>query len=569
MAVAALLAFGVLAHGLLVLTDYQLWDAWWIWRGVTLEAEFPKLLAFNAEWARPLDLWLYWVPFAKVFGWTEAGVVAAKVFGVVCWVGAGPMVYCWMRRGLGTDVVTSFSVCLLAVCLPLFDVIGDITFAMYACSFFLFWAGCALFAAHYADSSLSPQPSLVKSTAVRGGCLLLFFLAFNLNSLLPFFYAVAGAVLLFRCRFAPGAWIRGGLYALRRWPDFALFPVAYFLAKNHWFPQSGHYSDYNRPSMEPQRLIDGLASFALFLRDEVAFAVGSNFGVVFALFLAVFVVFLLSRNKKWAETWLTPEETGDGKLIIAGLGLLVAAWFPYASVGQDFASEGYASRNTILMGVPLGMIIFGIGRPVITSLCRARSWLVAGGLSLVVSLAIFANIRTYLGLQAFGAKQESVVRALERHKSEVNPTLIQLRDYFPLPHSINYYPPSIWTLLLARSEASATTFVVDTRPFAPDGVVTNADGSRSLQVPVIPIDSNGLFQLKESTTMPSFMSEIPQTGTQVLAVVSPGSLGTDPQMIGIKYLVTRLFARSRLDQFINSLAIVQVEAVPDVGTAPN
>jgi hypothetical protein len=113
------------------------------------------------------------MPFAKLFGWNEAGVVACKVFAVFCWVATGPLVYIWMRRGLLIDVGTSFAVAGLAVSLPLFDVMGDITFAMYSCSVLLFWAGWALFSNRLRSQAGSG------GTAIRDrlACLGLFLLA--------------------------------------------------------------------------------------------------------------------------------------------------------------------------------------------------------------------------------------------------------------------------------------------------------------------------------------------------------------------------------------------------------
>ena len=81
---------------------------------------------------------------------------------------------------------------------------------------------------------------------------------------------------------------------------------------------------------------------------------------------------------------------------------------------------------------------------------------------------------------------------------------------------------------------------------------------------MIPIDANGLYQLKQSTTMPSFFNDIPASGKQLLAVISPGQVGTDPQLIGARYLAARFLSKDRLDQFIDSVASVQVQAVPDV-----
>jgi|GEM_PF-1213108 len=564
-ALVGILIVGGLAHFVLLLTDYQIWDAWWIWRGLTIESDFPHLVAFNAEWARPLDLWLYWFPFAKLFGWSEAGVVACKVFGFVCWVGAGPMINLWLRRGLLLEVPAAFAVACLSVGLPLFDVMGDITYAMYSSSVFLFWAAFAFFSVRLAGDAACGS-SAPRHWTARLVCLALFFLAFNLNSTLMFYYAVGLAAFVYKNPLLPRCLLKRGIGAIKVWPDFVALPVAYFVGKQWLFPQSGHYADYNRPSLDPQRLADGGASFFGFLRDEVIFAGSSPVGVIFSIIVAVVVLAVVSRNKKWMDFWQTPELTCDWKLVLVGIGMLLAAWFPYASVGQIFSADGYTSRNTILMSVPLGMILFGVMRPVVTAFCRSRSWIFVGFLSFILSLCVFANSRVYLALQAFGAKQEAVARTLERANVNSEAVVIQLRDYFPLGHSINYYPPSIWTFLLARSLPAARTFVVDTRPFAQDEIVTNPDGSQSLRVPFVPIDAVGLRQLKESTTIPRFFAEIPSHGKQMLAVVSPGSLGTDAEKIGVKYLTARLLSRSKLEQLIESVASVRVQDVPDVGS---
>lgn len=559
-AILAIIALGILTHGILVLTDYQLWDAWWIWRGTTIEQEFPKLVAFNAEWARPLDLWLYWMPFAKIFGWTMTGIVAAKVFGVISWVGAGPMMYLWMRRGLNIDYIACFCISSLAICLPLFDVLGDITFAMYSCSVFLFWTAWALFVLHGTPATLRNTMRLL----TRIMCLMLFFLSFNLNSLLFFYYSIFIILFLFQSPLNFSSIRTTAQFVVKNYLDFVLLPLIYFVVKTLLFPQFGHYANYNKPSLDTQRMFNGIVTFVEFLRDEIAFALSSSLGVGLS-FVTVLVIFLIfNRKKKWEKSWSMLNISEDSRLLISGFLILAAAWFPYASVGQDFSAGGYSSRNTILMGLPLAMIIIAVVRLLINILCRPQNHFVSIIFGFIISLSAVSTIRGYLGLQGFGVKQESIVRTLEQLQLEENPTVIQLRDYYFLPHTINFYPPSIWTFLLARSKPTPSTFVFDTRPYISDKAFMSLDGMTQVRITGLDLDSHILEQLKDETTMPAFLSEIPKGGKQFLVVVTSGKYGMNPQLIGFQYIVQKFIGSPNLDYLINNVTMVQTKALHDV-----
>jgi len=545
----AIVLLGLAAHGAVLLTDYLIWDSWTYSSWLSRPGELAYLERLFKEAGRPLDM-LFWLPFV---GLSHADLWA-KWAGVAAWILSSCLMYLVLIKSHLLVKPVAFSAAALAVVLPVFDVVGVISLWMNSACVALFWAGWWLVLT-------LPQKRLPFWT-VRALALCVFWLAFNLNSLLVFYYAFASCLIVLP-NFQKG--LSAVLMSLRRtllhFPEFAALPFLFWLWKQIFTPTSGYYAEYNKLSLSPDVLgRTGRSLWEGFLLGEVHGLFESAVWVAVSIVTVVALASLLTGRFKSTSSL---GSVGDNAaLVLAGLFLLLAAALPYAVVDQPCQSFGWLSRNCILFPLPLGMVItgaIGLSSAAFVPTRPAVPWL---PLCFVVLLAIGSANRTTLRWQAFGAKQVSIAEKLRASFAQDPPAVVQLRDYFPLSQTIYFYPPIIWTHILSHGKGTPRTFVVETTQMAPDQIVNGTDGRQERRVTALGIDEASLVAALEQTTMPYALTEIPRTGRQALAIVEPGELGVDAVGLGWEYLKRRLFDRAAMPAFLDQLTSVQVRELP-------
>ena len=551
MPLLAIAFLGLGAHGAVLLTDYLIWDGWTYSSWLSRPGELAYLERLFKEAGRPLDM-LFWLPFvglSRVDLW-------AKWAGVATWLLNGCLMYLVLTKSRLLVKPVAFSVAVLSVVLPVFDVIGVIALWMNTACIALFWAGWWLVL------SLPQKPLLFWTT--RGLSLCVFWLSLNLNSLLVFYYAFAACLIVlpnFRSGFA--AVLTSLRRALLRFPEFAVLPILFWAWKQIFTPTSGYYADYNKLSLSADVLgRTGRSLWKGFLLGEVNGLFESAMWVGISMVTVVAIGSLLARKLKPVPCL---GSVGDNAaLVLVGFFLLLAGALPYAVVDQSFDSFGWLSRNCILFPLPLGILItgaIGLSSAAFAPQRPAVPWLL---LCFVVLLAIGSANRTTLRWQAFGAKQVSIAEKLRASFAQDPPAVVQLRDYFPLPQTIYFYPPIIWTHIMSYGKGTPRTFVVETTQMAPDQIVMGADGRQERRVTVLGIDEASLVAALEQTTMPYALTGIPRVGSQAVAIVEPGELGVDAVGLGWQYLKRRLFDRAAIPAFLDQLTSVQVRELPAI-----
>jgi hypothetical protein len=247
-----------------------------------------------------------------------------------------------------------------------------------------------------------------------------------------------------------------------------------------------------------------------------------------------------------------------------GLFLLLAAAFPYIAVGQQLASEGWLTRNCILCPLPVAMIACGLMMAVNEWWLPQfpRAWLSGvAGLAVLGAGSCWTN---YLSYQALGAKQLSIRAGLSAAIDDTNAVVVQLRDYTPVPGTILYYPPIIWTFIAHKGEGLPKAFVFETATFAPDMIQPGPDGSSQRMVPQITVRSETLEQAITDTTMPYALEGVPRRGTQILVAAEPGYVGVRPSDLGLRYLLLSWLDTKRLPEFVRGFTKISTHPLPPV-----
>lgn len=550
-ALVSIASVGIAAHGLLLFTSYVLWDGWGYSHWLGQAGQLPHIQRLFAEIGRPLDE-LFWMPFVGV----REMHIPAKIAGLAAWIVTSCLMFLVLVKSRFASPSAALLCALLASALPVFDVLGELAIWMNTACVALFWA------AWYLVFSMPSEGAL--RWIVRVFAWVAFFLSFNLNSQLVFFYAVALCLV-----FAPTAGksfkpnIANARKAIFQYADFAILPIAFWLWKKVFTPNSGYYESYNNPSLSPEILSrTGGSLFDGFIAGEFKALFESSLWVVAALVIVLFAALLLQQRGAKIPPAGTPK---DGlALLLSGSFLLIAGAFPYAVVDQSFSSFGWLSRNCILLPLPLGMMTVGGFILLGAKVAPHRPGLVWLAVAFITLLAVGSSNRTMLRWQAFGAKQESIGIKLRAAFADKAPCLVQLKDYFVVPNTIYYYPPIVWTYLLARGLPTPRTFVIETAQIAPDEVFVDASGTQQRRVTVLNLNTQAVEQAIEQTTMPYAMTEIPRHGLQAFAIVEPTEMGNDGVALGWEYLKTRWLQPGQIPQFLERLTSVQVRELPSI-----
>lgn len=546
---------GVLAHGLVPLTDYVLWDGWWYAADLARPGGSPVMARLFHEVGRPLDMWFY-LPIRWIGG---DPVVVAKWLGLVAWIASAVCISVVLHRLAGLSQPLATAVAVLAAALPVFDLLGELALWMNTACVLLFWIAWVLM-------SWLPDRAGWRAIVVRLAALGTFFLSFDLNSNLVMFYAVACAIAGLRLpHLWPGATRARLQHAVILHLDFVALPVIFWIWKTCFTPTSGFYATgYNQPSLDPVRLATGYVGFTVhFLFHGFVDLVSSPPWWFIAVAITAAVTIIVRRTPG-AATGLEPQRGMGLRLCGWGMFLLLAAAFPYIVVGQSLASEGWPSRNCILCALPTAMIVTGLLIAVNARWIPRARWAWMTGVTVLVVLGIGGCVRNYLTYQAFGVKQLSIRAKLSKLVHESNASVIQLRDYVQIPGTIPYYPPVIWTYLATGADGVPTTFVVETATIAPDIYQTGPDGGPQRVIPQIPLQPRTVDEAITATTMPYALERIPRTGAQALAMVSPNQSRLTPTDIGRRYLLLAWLAPTKALDFVQDFTTIEIHPLPDL-----
>jgi len=390
----------------------------------------------------------------------------------------------------------------------------------------------------------------------------IFFLSFNLNSLLVAFYSVALA--LFALRLDSWKWseiLGAGIRYVRKFPDFLVLPIVFWIWKKIIYPSTGAYADYNTLSFSIGHLAAGFFEMYRQMLAPLAFEMFSSPAwILAAVLVATGVAWVVASNK---DSYRLTESRGP-VLMVIGLALFLANIFPYLAVGHVPTLFGWTSRNAILTPLPLAMMVVGVAITATRLFLSApvRAWYVL--VAALIVLNVGACWRNYLSLQAFGLKQEAIAFQINEVKRQKPTTLIQLRDYFRIPHTIDYYAPSIWTFLPTLGALKPETFVFETSSMIADQVQFDESGKSVSVSPWIPVNRADFEELIKSTTLAYAMTGVPRVGRHVLLKVYPTEADADPLRLGAEYIRRKWFARETLEAFVKAASSSQVAELPPV-----
>ncbi len=562
--VAAIVLAGLYAHGILLFTDYRLWDGWEYGLWLSDERQLPFLKRLFSEIGRPLD-GVYWRPFVGL----QNPHRVAKLAGVSAWIAHAVLMYDCLRRPWALGSLAALSVAMLAVTCPVFRPLGELSLWMNTAAVAAFWLSLFLFL-RMAEGKSSFVQAVLRCCSIG-----LMFMAFNLNSLLVYFYGLLAAAFVWKC--FRSTWFdasRAALAFVRHYPDFSVLPVVFWIWKVVFTPSYGAYASYNQPTLSLRVLADGYVAFATSFGVPFAVDTASRPGVIVAACAVITAVVYGFRSRiRFSDVACMDDAPRNllAYLTAAGV-LLMAASFPYICVGQVLADDAWLGRNNILTPLALSVLVVGLVIRVFSMWVPHKSWVWFFACVAICGAWGASSALGYARLQAFGVKQLAIRSRLQQAIASRSPAVIQLRDYAPLRGEIPYYPPLIWTAMAACCDRLPETLVLDTRPYVADSVITMPSGETGVKLGILELTARDVQMVIEQTTVEYAFSEIRRSGGQVVMTVQRPPDPRCEERIGIEYLKALWFGVDRGAGFVESFIdsrIVEIQPILQAGRTEN
>jgi hypothetical protein len=243
---------GLLAHGLLLLTDYQVRDGFITGGLLKNPAHWEHLVRWSTDSGKPLEPWMYFPlrGLNDVYFW-------GKVMSLASWIAIFIVISCLLPHLLGVPIWFAFGTSLIGVTLPFYEMLGVVNFVPYTVSLLAYWL-----AWHIHAKSLS-KTKILKCIGLRFLSILLLWWGLQLNSLLFFQYGLL--LVVFFCSLRKEKNIAVIAKETSKRIDFLLLPLFFWIHKSLFTPTSGYYKDseYNVINKNILRYFEGFNSTVL------------------------------------------------------------------------------------------------------------------------------------------------------------------------------------------------------------------------------------------------------------------------------------------------------------------
>jgi len=213
-------------------------------------------------------------------------------------------------------------------------------------------------------------------------------------------------------------------------------PFVFWFWKIVFTPVHGYgltfQSGYNKIVLDPLGFIKGY--FKLFKGIRAPFLKITLNPIVPVLSFMLVALLYFGLKLKWHQQFRDRRQFPY--VLIFGILLLFAGSFPYVAVGKNFGGGfgigwgGYGSRNQLLLGIPMAMILVSLSCLILGPRSRRR-FNVIFLLTLIVTFSVF-RIHLYLTWQAEAIKQHSTLYNLSQLSQAKDIHVFGILDRYPI-----------------------------------------------------------------------------------------------------------------------------------------
>ena len=427
-----ILGYGILTHGVIVLNDGLYWDGWLVdvWQQ---NRDKNSMRRFYSEVGMPT---LYFEH--SIMGRFPSRALAYRAISLVSILSIAVFVFLTTVRTNVFNPLQGAVLSLLLLSYPGYAVTFDgVASLQYTFKIALFYGGC-----FFAVTTIGNPDA--GSIAVFALSLIVFFLAFNANSILVYIW---GFLLFY-------AWLvhansPNGFSALEiaKIVLLAVLPFSYWLMKETLAPRHGYYKNYNKIRITPFSVVrPGLQAFrfgidAPMIKPVLEVVQWKN---AFTILASIAIgVSLFDYGK---DLWAVPKANALA-ILAAGYGLASLGALPFILVGQGFYEGGWASKNCMLFHLPFALVVLG--------------WLQFMPHSfgiVLIPIILLANavyiVKTHLLYIAISVKDKALIRWFAAHPQLNSASVIKIREShwieYPFERQMDMYRPAYLSCMIKR-----------------------------------------------------------------------------------------------------------------------
>jgi hypothetical protein len=507
-----IVAATVAVHGLLLVNDGVYWDGHLLYT-LLGNRDWTELSAMFSEAGAPYTAGVHWAlgrPSHIVLAYKVAMFAAILAAALGIWRLA-------VESGRATHSEAAW-IAVLAMAYPGYRVGVELIEApnliAYGCGFWAAWIDLQAVRRQGLGAILI---HLIAAT--------LFVFSFVMPSMLMMFVAYVLFAALTR-KTGPGDWFAWCL------------PPAVFVASLLIFRPTGSYTGYNEVSLS---INSAVTEVAWFIRYAVYGATNRALaGLVAEPLFAVAALLAARAAFTWSAEGAAAPRLGirDVAFAVLVFGLVVG---PYAVVGKHPLLDGWTTRHTLLVGLPLAIAVVAIGS------MSERAWRLKPYVREVALTALavafgLSLVQSYLGWQARWVKDASVMSNLKATPGAQRYSIFLMDDRFAVggdPTYRVYEWPSMFRRIWGDQTHAA---IVGERPV------------EEIERTIGPLKR------------PRFnFADVDALGCQATLTIQRGRQATDDLTMTITYTYTRLFRPERLAAYFAQVSSVEVSPHPAPG----
>jgi len=428
--VRILLLLSLLTHGLLLLNDGTYWDDWLI-KSYLAHGNWGSLHQMTSEMGLPLLGYFFW-EVNSIFG---LHAYTALAFALVTAISL--LIYALLQLDSSITQPESLGIAALTIAFPAYRTTILFCTLQYLFCYALF-LGTALLLIE-SEKWTSGRQILFRPLA-----LLLFFISFNTNSLLVFYFIFIAYYLYQKRQSHIWRSYRELASDIFHNIDYILLPFVYWILKITLTPGHGEYKHYNQFNLTPWSLYSNLRGF---LHWGVTAPLTSAADAVIHhpiwwLFILVAAIAILESRplRHWLRSPPHDSQLNTAPILALSSIAFIFALLPYIVVGLSPSTDPWDSRFNLLITFPLATLIVigtrGLAKPSKPT-ARLSTFLSPGRWILIAMLiALSSNqfIVVYTRYQARWVKDRSVILNLRGLPQLSKFSIIHIKDDMEVLH---------------------------------------------------------------------------------------------------------------------------------------
>lgn len=276
------------------------------------------------------------------------------------------------------------------------------------------------------------------------------------------------------------------------------------------------------------------------LREWALFLMQYGFLVIIPVTLFFFI---------WLVRFYRTENDSEKQslnMLFVGVLWLVLSAFPYAVVGQAFDIQGWASKNSVLLGIPLAIILVALVRIAVRKYSRNMARVVLALSSVLILGFSSLNIVNYINWQALAVKDHSSILNLSKIKHAKQISIFHVNNEYIVPGTIGSYPGLIWSYIFKNS----------------------FDDKEIKKMFISEAPRNGMFYEKDQMmrehlpeVLPYTLKELDYAGRQAKLTIRPGPNHDNSLKLTLRYWYIKFFRSQDLNQYLEGVTSLSLKPI--------